>query len=82
MNRNIAFRLAVRMESTTSIGTMNQFYYPLVVETDISLVGLKAKLNSRYSWSKSDTICLNYWEEIEQRFIPLTSEDTLFLMFA
>ena len=82
MNRNIAFRLAVRMETTTSDGTKTApFYYPLIVGTNILLVGLRSKLNSNYSWSESDDVCLNYWEEIEKRFLPLT-DDTLWLMFA
>ena len=68
MNWNIAFRLAVRMETTKSIGSTTHFYYLFIVETDTSLVGLRGKLQSRYSWSERDTVCLNYLEEIEKDF--------------
>ena len=82
MNRNIAFCLAVRMETTTSDSTKKApFYYPLIIGTDILLVGLRGKLNSHYSWSESDAVCLNYWEEIKKIFLPLT-DDTIGVMFA
>ncbi|KAE8798740.1 hypothetical protein D1007_25921 [Hordeum vulgare] len=82
----LAFRLAIRMETSVLRGTkphlISSFFYPKVVETSISFKDLQAELRNTYPWSDADAVELNYFSSDEQRFLPLTCDDHMPLLFA
>ncbi|KAE8812817.1 Alpha-amylase [Hordeum vulgare] len=54
----------------------------VVVETSISFKDLQAELRNTYPWSDADAVELNYFSNDEQRFLPLTCDDHMPLLFA
>ena len=61
---------------------ISSFFYPKVVETSISFKDLRAELRNTYPWSDADAVELNYFGSDEQRFLPLTCDDHMPLLFA
>ena len=61
---------------------ISSFFYPKVVETSISFKDLRAELRNTYPWSDADAVELNYFSSDEQRFLPLTCDDHMPLLFA
>ena len=73
------------METSVLRGTkphmISTFFYPKVVETSISFNDLRAQLRNTYPWSDADAVELNYFNSDEQRFLPLTCDDHMALLF-
>ena len=58
------------------------FFYPKVVETSMSFKDLLAALqNSSYGWSPADAVELKFFSSTEQKFLPLTCDEHLGLLF-
>jgi hypothetical protein len=81
----LAFRLAIRLETSVPRGTkphlISSFFYPKVVETSMSFKDLRAELRNTYPWRDVDAVELNYFSSDEQRFLPLTCDDYMPLLF-
>ena len=82
----LAFRLAVRVETSELRGTklcvISGFFYPKVVETSVSFTDFRGALCSKYPWSPADAVELRYFNSTEQRFVPLTCDEHLGLLFS
>ena len=82
----LAFRLAVRMETSELRGTkpcvISGFFYPKVVETSVSFRDFREALCCEYPWSPADAVELRYFDSTEQRFVPLTCDEHLGLLFS
>ena len=82
----LAFRLAVRMETSELPGTkpyaISGFFYPKVVETTVSFRDFREALCCEYPWSPADAVELRYFDSTEQRFLPLTCDEHLGLLFS
>ena len=62
---------------------MSSFCYPKVVETSISFKALRNALSSPpYGWTDADAVELKYFSSSEQKFVPLTCDEHLELLFA
>ncbi|KAE8818050.1 hypothetical protein D1007_04151 [Hordeum vulgare] len=74
------------METSVLRGTkphlISSFFYPKVVETSISFKDLQVELINTYPWSDADAVELNYFSSDEKRFLPLTCDDHMPLLFA
>jgi hypothetical protein len=58
------------------------FFYPKVVETSMSFKDLLTALqNSSYGWSPADAVELKFFSSTEQKFLPLTCDEYLGLLF-
>ena len=58
------------------------FFYPKVVETSMLFKDLLAALqNSSYGWSPTDVVELKIFSSTEQKFLPLTCDEHLGLLF-
>jgi hypothetical protein len=81
----LAFRLAIRMKTSVLCGTkprvISSFFYHKVVETSISFKDFRAKLRNTYPWSDADAVELSYFNSDEQRFLPLTCDEHMGLLF-
>ena len=73
------------METSELRGTKSHllggFYYPKVVETSICFNAFREALCSQYPWSNADAVELQYFNSSEQRFLPLTCDENLRLLF-
>jgi hypothetical protein len=81
----LAFRLAIRMETSLLCGTkprvISSFFYPKVVETSICYKYFRDVLRKTYHWSDADAVELIYFNIDEQRFLPLTCDEHMGLLF-
>ena len=81
----LAFRLAVRMGtsvlSSTKLHFLSLFCYPVVIETNICFRDFLSTLRSAYPWSDADAVELSHFSSTEQRFLPLTCDEHLGLLF-
>lgn len=57
------------------------FFYPKVVETSISFKDFRAELRNTYPWSDADAVELSYFNSDEQKFMPLTCDEHMGLLF-
>ena len=82
----LAFRLAVRMETSDLRGTkpclISGVFYPKVVETSVSFTDFREALCCEYPWSPADAVELRYFDSTEQRFVPITCDEHLGLLFS
>ena len=58
------------------------FCYPKVVETSISFKALVAALRVTYTWSDCDAVELKYFNSNEKRFVPLTCDEHVGMLFS
>ena len=58
------------------------FFYPKVVETCMSFKALVAALRVSYTWSDCDTVELKYFNSTEKRFVPLTCDEHVGMLFS
>ena len=74
------------METSELRGTkpcvISGFFYPKVVETSVSFRDLHEALYCEYPWSPADAVELRYFDSTEQRFVPLTCDEHLGLLFS
>ena len=74
------------METSELRGTkpcvISGFYYPKVVETTVSSKDFREALCCEYPWSPADAVELRYFDSTEQRFLPLTCDEHLGLLFS
>ena len=61
---------------------LSGFYFPKVVETIVCFKAFRDGLrDSLYGWSDADAVELQYFNNNEQRFLPLTCDEHLGLLF-
>jgi len=53
-----------------------------VVETSVSFTDFREALCCEYPWSPADAVELRYFDSTEQRFVPLTCDEHLGLLFS
>ena len=74
------------METSELRGTkpcvISGFFYPKVVETSVSFRDFREALCCEYPWSPADAVELRYFDSTEQRFVPLTCDEHLGLLFS
>ena len=74
------------METSELRGTkpyaISEFFYPKVVETTVSFRDFCEALCCEYPWSPTDVVELRYFDSTEQRFLPLTCDEHLGLLFS
>jgi hypothetical protein len=74
------------METSILRGTkayhLSGFCYPKVVETIISFKDLCKSLCSDYPLSQADDVELKYFDSSEQKFVPLTCDEHVEILFA
>ena len=58
------------------------FFYPKVVETTISFTDFREALCCEYPWNPANAVELRYFDSTEQRFLPLTCDEHLGLLFS
>ena len=56
--------------------------YPKVVETSVSFTDFCEALCCEYPWSPADAVELRYFDSTKQRFLPLTCDEHLGLLFS
>ena len=65
----LAFRLAVRMETSELRGTkpclISGFFYPKVVETSVLCIDFREALCCEYPWSPDNAVELRYFDSTE-----------------
>ena len=61
---------------------LNGFFFPKVVETTTTFRDLRESLCSQYPWSPGNVVDMCYFDISEQRFVPLTYDEHLGLLFA
>ena len=81
----LVFWLAVRMETSKLRGTkpciISGVFYLKVVETSVLFTDFHEALCSEYPWSHADAVELRYFDSTEQRFVPLSCDEHLGLLF-
>jgi hypothetical protein len=81
----LAFWMAIRMETSVLCGTkpcvISSFFYPKVVETSICFKDFRDVLCNTYPWSDADAVELSYFNSDKQRFLPLTCDEHMGLLF-
>ena len=74
------------METSELHGTkpclISGFFYPKVVETRVSFTDFREALYCEYPWSPADVVELRYFDSTEQKFVPLTCDEHLGLLFS
>ena len=74
------------METSELRGTkpcvISGFFYPKVVETSVSFTYFCEALCCEYPWSPADVVELRYFDSTKQRFVPLTCDEHLGLLFS
>ena len=53
-----------------------------MVETSVSFIDFREALCCEYPWSPADVVELRYVDNAEQRFVPLTCDEHLELLFS
>ncbi|KAM0902483.1 hypothetical protein ACQ4PT_019266 [Festuca glaucescens] len=72
------------METSVLRGTrphMTSFSYQKVVETSLNFKDFRAELRNPFPWSDADAVELKYFNTEEQRFLPLTCDEHVRLLF-
>ena len=74
------------METSELRGTkpciISRFFYPKVEETSVLFRDFREALCCEYLWSPVDAVELRYFDSTEQRFVPLTCDEHLGLLFS
>ena len=66
----------------TKLCLISGFFYPKVVETRISFTDFREALCCEYPCSPGDVVELRYFDSTDQRFVPLTCDEHLGLLFS